>query len=131
MRLEHMADRLFEREVDRQFAMAPAFADADLFTLRVTARLDRGWTFRRFLIGGLGMVGGAIGGAQILQSGLAARVRALGSESNALINTRLEHLTDMHVLPASLGVGSEVLLTCAALAVLAVGFAVTRAIREI
>ena len=47
------------------FAASPAMGDNDLFVLQVAHRLDRGWTFRRLLIGGLGVAGGVIGGAAV------------------------------------------------------------------
>src|SRR5665213_873429 len=76
-----MPDRRFEIDLDRWFGEAPAFADSDVFALRVEARLDRGWSFRQFLIGGLGVVGGLILVAQILGSGVAGRLNAVTAES--------------------------------------------------
>ena len=70
-------------ELDRLFAEPPAFADGDIFALRVEGRLDRGWTFRQFLIGGLGIAGGLILGAQILGSGLATRLGAVVEEEGS------------------------------------------------
>ncbi len=126
-----MADRTFEMQLDRLFAESPAFADADLFALRVEERLDRGWTFRQFVIGGLGIAGGLIGGAQILGSGLLQRLGAATAQSNHLVSSRLAGLDGLHILPAGTILDGEVMWLSAALAVVALGFAVTRAIREI
>lgn len=126
-----MAERTFEMELDRLFAEAPAFADAGLFALRVEERLDRGWTFRRFVIGGLGIAGGLIGGAQILGSGLIQRLGAATAQSNHLLSSRLSGFSAFHLLPGGSALDGEVMWLSVALAVVALGFAVTRAIREI
>ena len=125
-----MADRRFEIELDRWFAEAPAFPDGDLFVMRVEAKLNRGWTFRQFLIGGLGIAGGLILGAQVLGSGLAARLGTITTHSRDLVASGLADLTSRHILPAGLPVNGEVIWMSAGLAVLALGFAFTRAIRE-
>src|SRR5665213_3077861 len=69
-----MAEASFEGRLERMFAEAPAMRDADLFTLQVVDRLDRGWTARRLLIGIMGAVGGVIGSAQILGSGVIGHI---------------------------------------------------------
>ena len=126
-----MAERGFEMELDRLFGEAPAFLDGDLFARRVEERLDRGWTFRQFLIGGLGVAGGLILGAQILGSGLAGRLGAVTAQSKDLVASRLADLSALRLLPAGLPVNGEVVWMSAALAVVALGFAVTRAVREL
>ncbi len=125
-----MPDRRFEIELDRWFGEAPAFADSDLFALRVEARLDRGWSFRQFLIGGLGVVGGLILVGQILGSGLVGRLSAVTAQSRGLVATRLADLTSVHILPAGLPLNGEVIWMSAGLAAVALGFALTRAIKE-
>ncbi len=125
-----MADRSFEIELDRMFSNHPAFADGDAFAARVEARLDRGWTMRRLLIGGLGLAGGLIGGAQVLGSGLLQRADAIAGQSNKLISGQLADLAGAHVLPGGLEVNGEILWMSAALAIVAVGLGVTRAIRD-
>ncbi|HWA61807.1 MAG TPA: hypothetical protein VG939_10550 [Caulobacteraceae bacterium] len=125
-----MAERDFEMALDRLFAEAPAFGDADLFALRVEDRLDRGWTFRRLLIGGLGMAGGLIGGGQILSTNLFGQLNAFTQHSSEVLNRGLAT-----VLPegfrGGVGISAEVIWMSAALAAVAVGLAVTRLIREI
>jgi hypothetical protein len=130
-----MVDRTFEMELDRQFSVSPMLADADLFAARVGERLDRGWTFRRLLIGGLGLAGGLIGAGQLLGSGLLARMHTITTHSSTLFNTGM--ITKLPVargvaelFSGSSGVDSQVLWMSAALAALAVGLFVTRAIRE-
>jgi hypothetical protein len=126
-----MADRSFEMELDRLFAEAPAFPDSDLFATRVETRLDRGWTFRRLLIGGLGVAGGLIGGAQIIGSGLLSKLSQVGERSNHMVSSGLGDLTADHILPGGLPINGEVLWMSAALAVLAIGLVATRAIKDI
>jgi hypothetical protein len=126
-----MADRSFEMRVDRLFAENPAFPDGDLFARRVEARIERGWTFRRTLIGALGIAGGLIGGAQVLGSGVLQRVGALTSQSSDLVSGKVAELAGSHVLPGGLEVNGEILLMSAAMAVLAIGFGVTRILRDL
>ena len=125
-----MPDRRFEMELDRWFGEAPAYPDGDLFALRVVARLDRGWTFRQMLIGGLGVAGGLILVAQILGSGLAGRLNAVTVHSKDLLASRLADVTSLHFLPAGLALNGEAIWMSAGLAALALGFALTRAIKE-
>jgi hypothetical protein len=130
-----MADRTFEMELDRQFGEVPTLADSETFALLVTQRLDRGWTARQVLIGGLGLAGGLIGAGQLLGSGLLSRVDAFSSESNAVVRTGLARLPLAHgfsnLMAAGATMDNQVLWMSAALAVLAVGLFITRAIREI
>ncbi len=126
-----MADRSFEMSLERLFAEAPAFADADLFAARVEERMVRGWSFRQFLIGSLGLLGGLIGGAQVIGSGLAERLGAATESSRRLVSERLSDLTAAHILPASLGADGEIIWMAGALAAVAIGLALTRAIRDI
>ena len=126
-----MAELDFEMALDRMFAEAPAFADADLFALKVDERLDRGWTFRRMLIGCLGLVGGLIGGAQLLGSGFIGQLDALSRQSSHLVNHSFNQLMPAESALGGMGVTGEALLMSGVLALAAVAFAVTRLIREI
>lgn len=130
-----MSDRTFEMELERQFAAGPILADTDTFALLVTQRLDRGWTFRRMLIGGLGVVGGLIGAGQILGSGLLARLDAITAQSDTLVKSGIAGLPAARELSTLLSTGlsmdGQVLWMSAGLGVLAVGLFVTRAIREL
>jgi len=126
-----MADRTFETQLDRMFADQVAFADGDLFVLRVTQRLERGWTLRQVLIGGLGIVGGLIGGAQVLGSGFLGRLSAVTTKSDHFVASGMADLAAKHLLPAGFAFNAEALWMSAGLAILAIGFAVTRAIKQI
>ena len=126
-----MADLAFEAQLDRLFAQSPALGDADLFALKLEERLDRGWTARRLLIGGLGLAGGLIGGAQIIGSGVVSRFDSISAQSARLISARLSDVAPFNLLPAGFAIDGEMLWMSAALAAVAIGFAVARAVREI
>jgi hypothetical protein len=128
-----MADRNFEARLESAFAETPAYADADLFVLRVNDALERNWLMRRILIGALGVVGGLIGGAQLLRSGLIDRLGAVGGAWR-LVNNELTSLPTDRVLSGLFGAGpstgAEILWMSGAMAILALGLFVTRAVRE-
>jgi hypothetical protein len=122
-------------DLDRQFAEHPILPDSEVFALRVTERLDRGWTFRQVLIGGLGLAGGLIGAGQVLGSGLLSRIGGITSQSDALVKSGLAQLPAARsineLLSAAAPFDSQVLWMSAAMAALAVGLFITRAIRDI
>ncbi|HWE99952.1 MAG TPA: hypothetical protein VG248_09170 [Caulobacteraceae bacterium] len=129
-----MAEREFEMDLERLFAEPPHFADSDAFARRVGEALERGWGFRRLVIGGLGLAGGLVGVGQVLRSGLLERVGAFGAPAKVVFSSSLAHLPVVRTITDIFGPASmdtEVLWMSAALAVLAAGLFVTRAIREI
>ncbi len=126
-----MADRNFEVHLDRLFDQSPGFADADLFAVRVNDRLDRGWSMRRLLIGGLGTVGGLIGVYQVLGSGLVAHLHTLVAQSGVIQTVGLKVLDVQQVFPEGLQGNGEVLAMSAALAVTALALTLVRVVREI
>jgi hypothetical protein len=130
-----MSDKTFEMDLERQFAATPVLPDGDAFALLVTARLDRGWTFRQLLIGGLGLVGGLIGAGQLLGSGLVSRLETMTAQSDTLVKSGIASLPAARGLTTLVSMGSamdgQVLWMSAALGALAVGLFVTRAIREL
>src|ERR1700693_4001787 len=80
-----MAELEFEAKLDRMFAQAPHFPDAAIFALKVDHRLERGWTVRRTLIGGLALFGGLFGVAQVVSSGVLGRAEMLSAQSSKLL----------------------------------------------
>ena len=126
-----MADKTFEVELDRLFSENPAFADADLFAMRVETSLERGWTFRRYLIGGLGCAGGLIGAIQLMGYGVMPKLGVLAAQYAPDVQVKWTEVAVSHLLPGGLEVNGEILWMSLAMAVVAVGFALTRAIREI
>jgi hypothetical protein len=135
-----MPDRALEADLESWFADSPPLPDAALFASRVTGRLERDWTFRRFLIGGLGLIGGLIGG---LDSGLLGRLTSVEARSDSVSHTLATRIQDSPLAQtpfvhdtlarlADLGGGNaEALWMSVAMALFAAGLLVTRAIREL
>ena len=125
-----MAERSFEVELSRMFAEAPAMPDADFFALRVDDRLRRNWTVRRFLIGGMGVAGGVIGGAQLLGGGLLARLGDAANDVGGQLTGKVVDLVENNLMPQAFPMNAEVIWLGATVAAAAVAFAVTRVVRE-
>jgi hypothetical protein len=125
-----MAERSFEHELSRLFAEAEPLPDADLFALRVDEKLRRGWTLRRALIGGLGVAGGVIGGAQLLGGGFMDRFGETTAASGRLLTGKLIDLVEDSVMPQSFPWVNDVVWAAGTLAIVGVIYAVTRVVRE-
>ena len=125
-----MAERNFEVELGRMFAEAPALPDADLFALRVDDRLNRGWTFRRFVIGGMGVAGGVVGGVQLLGGGLVARVGGAATDAGGMLTGKIVDVLENNLMPQSFPLNAEVIWVAATVVTAGVAFAVTRVVRE-
>ena len=95
-------------------------ADGDAFATRVEERLRAGWTFRRWLIGGLGVLGGVIG-----------HVEGLSAQTSRLWNTDLHKLTALNLPLPVAPFGDGVLWMAAFVAVVGLGFAITRVIEDL
>ena len=125
-----MAEPDFEAQLTRLYSEAPSFPDAELFAAQVGASLDRGWAMRRVLIGGAGVLAGLIAAVQLVATRFSAEVQTLSREGtrdlNADIDLAMNRLNQMVATPASM----EALWLAAGLALLALGFAVTRAMEE-
>jgi hypothetical protein len=128
-----MADHEFETRLHRLFGEAPAFPDAPLFAARVDGRLDRGWTARKLLIGGAGVVGGGFAVAQLLTANFGARLREISNDSLNAAQNGLAHLpgaaelTNLRALPFS----GEAVWLVLGLAVLAGALLATRSVEEL
>jgi hypothetical protein len=126
-----MAELEFEARLDRMFAQAPVFPDATLFAIQVDHKLERGWNLRRMLIGGLGLVGGLFGVAQLVSLNILSRAETLSAQSSKLLSQNVHQLIPLHLSFLDLPFGREVLGMSAALAVIALVLGLTRAIEEI
>jgi hypothetical protein len=125
-----MVELDFERRLERLFADHPELADAGAFAERVDRRLDAGWTARRWLIGAAGVVGGVIGASQLMLSNVFQRAEAAG-DSARLLTTSLNHISTGTDWVAALSNGGTAVWIAAGLAVIMMGFVLTRVIGEI
>jgi hypothetical protein len=126
-----MADADFESRLLRLFDQPPAFADADFFAHTVEARLDRGWGLRQLMIGAFGVIGGVIGAMQMVGSGLGFQLEKASEQSAGLVTEQLGGWWRSGVDLASMPLSGEVLWMAAALGVMALAFAATRAVEEL
>ena len=124
-----MAEFDFERRLERLFAEAPDFADAQVFAERIERRLDRGWTARRWLIGAAGLAGGVIGASQLMLFNVFQRVESAEQSARAL-SLGLARATPSSDMLSVLSGGYGAWIA-GGLAVVAMGFAVSRVIEEI
>ena len=118
----------FEFKLERMFADAPAMPDADLFTLQVLDRLNRGWTARRLLIGAMGAAGGLVAAVQLLGAGAFGHLEALGGRANDFV---VQQLARGGPVLTGLGVDAQAIWMSAVLALVAAGFGLARLVREI
>jgi len=125
-----MAELEFERRLERLFAEAPAFSDEKAFAVSVERKLDRGWTLRRWMIGAAGFTGGLIGASQIIMSNFVGQVEAASEGSTRLLKAGVAEWAPRIELLSSLPAGSSVVWIASGLAVLALGFVLTRVIEE-
>ena len=125
-----MADVSFENRLLRMFDEPPAFADADRFAHDIEARLDRGWGLRQLMIGAFGVIGGVIGAAQMVGSGMGPALEKASEQSTTLVTERLVSLWRSSLGMGGTPLSGEVLWMAAALGVMALAFAVTRAVEE-
>lgn len=125
-----MAELDFEMKLDRMFNEPPAMADSEAFARLVELRLDRGWNLRQVAIGGAGLVAGLVGVSQVLGSRL---LFDAGEATQRNANAFTESVTSMVRTGENLSAlpfGGEAMWLAAALGVMALAFAVTRAVEE-
>jgi len=125
-----MADVDFERRLERFFADGPELADAGPFAERVERRLNAGWTARRWLIGAAGVVGGVIGASQLMMSNVVERVET-AEVSARLLSTGLSQISPRGGWIEAITGGGGVVWIATAMAVVMMGFVLSRVIGEI
>jgi hypothetical protein len=114
------------------FAEAPAATpDADIFTLKVLERLDRGWSARRFLIGAMGVLGGLVGGYEILGSGVAGQLTTYVGNANQFLARQVAANLSDTLAPGGIYVDVQAIWLAGALLIVAAGFGLARLVREI
>lgn len=125
-----MAELEFERRLERLFASAPELPDATAFAERVERRLATGWTARRWLIGAAGVAGGVIGASQLVMSNLYQRVESAG-DSARVLQAGIVQVAPKAEWVSGFASGGVVVWVASALAIVAMGFALTRVIEEL
>jgi len=125
-----MAELDFERRLERMFADSPEMPDARVFAQNIEQRLDRGWTARRWLIGVAGVLGGVLGASQLLMSNIAQQVE--NAEGSAkLLSSSFGRISPQAEWVPALSGGTSIVWVAAGVAVLTMGFVLTRVIEEI
>ncbi|RAK52249.1 hypothetical protein [Phenylobacterium deserti] len=125
-----MAEVDFERRLERMFQDIPAFPDAGEFAERIERRLDRGWATRRWLIGAAGVVGGVLGASQLIMSNVFQRVES-AEGSARLLSSSLSQVAPQASLIPDLSAGSGIVWAAMGVAIVMMGFVLTRVIEEI
>ena len=125
-----MAEPDFEAQLSRMFAEAPSFPDAALFNAEVAARLDRGWTMRRLFIGGAGVAAGLFAAVQILTSRFSSEVTQLSRNGSHGLESEMSAAVAKFNAVLTTPASAEAVWLAAGLAVVALVFAVTRAVEE-
>jgi hypothetical protein len=125
-----MAELDFERRLERLFSDSQELPDAGAFAERVERRLDRGWTARRWLIGAAGGIGGVIGASQLMVSNVFQRMTT-AEDSARVLSTSLTRLAPHTDWMATLTSGGGVVWIAVGMAVLMMGFVLSRVIGEI
>lgn len=126
-----MAELEFERMLERMFAETPSFSDSAAFATAVEARLDRGWVMRRWMIGTAGVVGGVFGTSQLLVSNLIGRVEDASDGSAKLFSSGIAQIKPSLNVLALMQSDTLLVWVAGGLAVVALGFVLTRVIEEI
>lgn len=125
-----MAEPDFEAQLTRLYSEAPSFPDAELFAAQVGATLDRGWAMRRVLIGGAGVLAGLIAAFQLVSTRFSTELQSLSENGardlTADVDKAMAKVSQITATSAS----GEALWLAAGLALLALGFAVTRMMED-
>jgi hypothetical protein len=124
-----VADLDFETQLSRLYGQSPVFRDSEQFTQRVTDKLDRGWAVRRAVIGATGVAAGMAAAAQLIGSRFASEFSNVSRDGAQQLNLGLDKVMARY---DQLFTGSaETIWLAAALAAIALAFAVTRLVDEV
>lgn len=125
-----MAELDFEMKLDRMFNEPPAMPDAEAFARLVEMRLDRGWNLRQMGIGAAGLVAGLAGVSQVLGSRLLFDAGEATQRNASAFTQSVTSVMRTGENLSALPFGGEAMWLAAALGVMALAFAVTRAMEE-
>jgi hypothetical protein len=124
-----LADLDFETQLSRLYGQSPTFRDAEQFTQRVTDKLDRGWALRRVVIGATGVAAGLAAAVQLIGSRFASEFSNVSREGALQLDLGLDKA--MARYDQFFTGGAETIWLAAALAAIALAFAVTRLVDEV
>lgn len=125
-----MAELEFERRLERLFNEPPTLAGEGAFAALVEQKLNRGWTLRRGIIGAAGLIGGVVGASQLIMSNFVEQVETASKGSTRLIEVGMSQWAPRMEMLSALPAGSSVVWIAGGMAVLAIGFVVTRVLEE-
>ena len=126
-----MAELDFERKLERLFAQSSAFSDEAEFVQKVETRLNQGWNLRRWLIGAAGVSGGVIGASQLIMSNFLHRVEDVSEGSSKAFEASVSQLKPSVALLGLVSTDWIIIWVASGLAIVAMGFVLTRVIDEI
>jgi hypothetical protein len=125
-----MAEPDFESQLTRMFAEAPSFPDAVLFNAEVEARLDRGWAMRRVFIALGGTAAGLFAAFQILTTRFSSEVSQISRDGGHGLENEINAGVMKFNSVLTNSASNEAVWLAAGLALVALVFAVTRAVEE-
>lgn len=126
-----MAELDFERKLERLFAQSTSFSDDAEFVQKVETRLNQGWNLRRWLIGAAGVSGGVIGASQLIMSNFLHRVEDVSQGSSKAFEASVSQLKPGVALLGLVSSDWIIIWVASGLAIVAMGFVLTRVIDEI
>ncbi|NEX91282.1 hypothetical protein [Caulobacter sp. 17J65-9] len=126
-----MVEREFEAGLERMFAQAPVYPDAEMFSDRVLAKLDRSWRWRRLGIGAAGAVGGVIAISQTLGSNLTLHMQQSLANSFRTVDAAVDGAVSQTESLVGLSTSAGMFWAVSAMMVIAAGAAALRLFEEV
>ncbi len=126
-----MGEREFEAGLERMFGQTPAFPDADAFTGRVEAKLNRDWRLRTVLLGAAGVVGGVVAATQTIGQGVFGRIQQVSTTSASAADHFYRDALDQVGLLSQVGSGASIFWIASGLMILTAIVGATKAFDEL
>jgi hypothetical protein len=126
-----MGEREFEAGLERLFGQSPTFADADAFTRRVEAKLNRNWRLRTTALGVAGVVGGVVAATQTIGQGVFGRVEQFSATSANAADHLYRDVLDQSGFLSQVGSGASIFWIVSGLMILTAVVGATRALDEL
>jgi hypothetical protein len=113
------------------FAQAPVYPDAEAFSDRVLAKLDRSWRWRRLGIGAAGAIGGVIAISQTLGSNLTLHMQQSLANSFRTVDAAVDGAVSQTESLVGLSTSAGMFWAVSAMMVIAAGAAALRLFEEV